>query len=159
MAHKKPRLTALTVEAICTRLRAGGSEMVAVQAAGVPWKSYQKWLAQASRPRAGKLYRQLAEGIDQAQAQARLLAEIAVRDSDAKAWLLHGPGRETAERPGWGAAARADASAGAGAERIEVEELCALALRVLLPFPEARALLSAALEKWDAVRMARKGQQ
>jgi hypothetical protein len=142
-------LTAKIVAEICNRLKAGASERVAVESVDLAWELYQQWLDRAAKPRAGKIYRRLAREVVQAQAHARLMAEMQVRDSDAKAWLLHGPGRETASKPGWGAAAKPSEGEQADGSCKLLFELCAVVLEALAGYPEARAAVAAALERFQ----------
>jgi hypothetical protein len=139
MPKNTPQLTPELIEAIAMRLKAGALEWVAVEALGVPWTVYQQWLRRASRPRCRRLYRLLADAVMQARAQARLRAEIELRDKDVKTWLLQGPGREKATREGWGPSSKTATAQDSGAEAGRFLDLCAALLEALEPFPEARA--------------------
>ena len=48
-----------------------------------------------------KRYRLFLEAVLQAGAQARLTAEIKPHDDEPLRWLQQGPGKETADSPGW----------------------------------------------------------
>jgi hypothetical protein len=155
MKTKNTQLTAALIEDICMRLKAGSFDKVAVESAGVSWKLYRQWLRQADKPGCRGLYRQLADAVTQARAQARLRAEMEVREKDAKAWLLQGPGRETGTEQGWGAAGKS-ANAATPDNSARLFELCAVVLKALAAFPEARANVAEALARWQDQPTARK---
>jgi hypothetical protein len=137
-----PRLTLPLIEDICNRIKAGAFEQVAVESLHVPLEVFEAWLVKGGRKRAPPLYRRLAEGVRQARAHARLLAEIATREDDPKIWLLHGPGRETPTRAGWGSGSRGVAPAD---DKDLLWELCMVLLAALAPWPEARAVAARAI--------------
>jgi hypothetical protein len=137
MPRSQLQLTADLIEAICARIKAGAYEWVAVESLGVPWGVYQSWLDKAKQSGRRTLCQRLAASVMQARAHARLRAEMEVREKDVKAWLLQGPGRETATREGWGPAAKV-ADAQSADNRTRLSELCSLMLKALAPFPEAR---------------------
>jgi hypothetical protein len=149
MSKPQVRLTAELIEAICTRIKAGAFEWVAVESLGVPQFVYQEWLNHARRSQRLSKYHRLATKVMQARAQARLRAEMEVRDKDVKVWLLQGPGRETATHEGWGPAAKPAAGAESAEHRVRLGELCHLLLRALAPFPEARAAVAKMLESGE----------
>ena len=80
----------------------------------------------------------------QAQAQARLGAEVSARNDKPLDWLRNGPGRETADQRGWTSNARPAASKDAGVALLqaEVRELVGRVLSALEGHPEARAALA-----------------
>jgi hypothetical protein len=136
------RLTAQLVRDLADRIKAGAFEQVAAESLGVPFEMYRTWLARGRQPRAGKLYRQLYQGVRQARAHARLMAETELRKEAPKVWLLHGPGRQTSDLPGWTSPTRARPDG--EAEKLDVfrhPEVMALINAItaaLAPFPEAR---------------------
>jgi hypothetical protein len=144
-----PRLTAALLTQICNRIKAGAFEQVAVESLGVLFATYQGWLRHGEKARGGKLYRQLVSAVAGAHAQARLLPEMRLREEDAKTWLLYGPGRDSAGRPGWASAAQADRGAGGqdADQQQRLFELCAALLEALAPFPEARAAAAEAIAR------------
>lgn len=74
---------------------------VAAEAAGVPRHVLQRWLDLSTKRRdVHRPYRNFADQLRQAQAQARVKAEIAVLDADPKIWLRSGPGKEREGDPG-----------------------------------------------------------
>jgi hypothetical protein len=150
MPTPQVRLTAELIEAICARIKAGAYEWVAVESLGIPRFVYQEWINNARRSRRRSVYQGLAAKVMQARAQARLRAEMEVRDKDVKVWLLQGPGRETATHEGWGPAAKPAASAESTGHRVRLGELCNLVLKALGPFPEARAAVAKMLESREA---------
>ncbi len=92
MASQRPRPGPILCQQICAYIRAGGYAPVAAEAAGVPRRLFAKWLARGLKRRARGAYRDFAEAIRQAEAQARLQAEMAAYKKDALNWLKSGPG-------------------------------------------------------------------
>lgn len=148
MSAKRFRLTPVLRSQIVAGIRAGGYPHVAAEAWGVPKEVFDDWLKRGGAPDAREPYVSFAKEVRQAQAQARLRAEMAVFEADPKIWLLHGPGREVDGRPGWSVTVKP-------AEGIETErnalldpDLMALfrtLLEVLRPYPEARIEVAQAL--------------
>jgi hypothetical protein len=149
MARRRQPLTPQVQERICSFIRAGGFAHVAAEAAGVPRAVFDDWLERGQpHPgrRAPKLYRDFCRAVRQAQAEARLAAELKLLEKNPLQWLKCGPGRETATAAGWTAPVK---PLFAGAERAvnalllpEVQEVLAAMLEALAPFPEARAALA-----------------
>jgi hypothetical protein len=132
---------------ILAAIRAGGFTQVAAEAYGLPAGLFRRWLRRGRSKRAPRRYRRLAAQVQQAVAQARLKAEIDVLQADARFWLRHGPGRETADTPGWTTPTKPifhpeDRFAELLAAP-EWGELWARLLSELTPFPEARAAVAA----------------
>src|SRR5438105_1422557 len=95
MARKRHLLTPAVEQAILAYVRAGGFPHVAAEAAGVPRAVFERWLARGQEPGGPAKYRAFLEAVRQAQAQARLGAEVSARDDKPLDWLRSGPGRET----------------------------------------------------------------
>jgi hypothetical protein len=153
MTHMpKPVLTPELIDNICTRLKAGAFEQVAVESLGVPLAVYQMWLERGRRKGARGLYRRLAQSVMEAKAHARFAAEMNLRTEDEKTWLLNGPGRDSPGQPGWGPASRSAAAEDAGDARALVLELAVVVLKALEPHQEIRAQVAAALDEWSARR-------
>lgn len=93
---------------IVAYIRAGGFPHVAAEAAEVPRAWYYHWLAQGQAARDGPCWN-FCLAIAHAHAQARLRAEIFALKEKPMDWLKYGPGKETADSPGWSAAPRARA--------------------------------------------------
>jgi hypothetical protein len=131
---------------ICAFIRAGGFPRVAAEAAGVPADLFERWLRRGQRRRAPDCYREFAAAVAQARAQARLAAELQVFEKRPLDWLKCGPGRETAENPGWASApkpaAHGDSEADSPFLSPEVMALFADVLEILTPYPEARAAVA-----------------
>src|SRR5438105_11864897 len=106
MSSSRYRLTPAIQQAIVAYTRAGGFPHVAAEAAGVPRAVFARWLRRGEGRRAKARYRAFADAVRQAAAQARLGAEVSVRNDKPLDWLRSGPGRETADVPGWTANAR-----------------------------------------------------
>lgn len=134
----------LTIELrleILKAIRAGAYPYIAAEAQAVPKEVFDSWMAQGSRKNAWEPYRSFAQDVRQAFAQARLRAEAENLKKNPKLWLIHGPGRETEQYPGWSASVKA-----AAPEVEAANPLCDPVLMKLLrgvldalgPFPEAR---------------------
>lgn len=91
---------------LCKLLRAGAYEHVAAELVGVPYRRYKRWLQQGRSKDAPETYRNFVKEVRQAKAHARFMAESELRRKQPRYWLLHGPGRETEQRPGWTAPPR-----------------------------------------------------
>ena len=109
MAARRYRLTPELIKKLSTSLEAGAFEHVAAELAGIPYQVYQEWLKCGQQARAGTLYRELYQTTQRAKAHARFMTESYLRTKEPRYWLLHGPGKETNDRPGWSAAPRAGA--------------------------------------------------
>jgi hypothetical protein len=86
----------------------------------------------------------------QAHAQARLGAEARAMTKDPLAWLKCGPGKDAPEAPGWTNPPRAQSKTAEPTRLLdqpETQQLLALILRVLEPYPEIRLLVADALEQ------------
>ena len=145
----RPHLTSDLQNSIVAYIRAGGFPHVAAEAAGVRREVFERWLHQGRGPEARSRYRAFFEAVLQARAQARLGAETAVLGDKPLDWLRSGPGRETAESAGWTGTVRpTGAATGRGGPVLaqeEVQALIATVLRLLEPYPEARAVVAARL--------------
>jgi hypothetical protein len=86
---------------IITAIRHGAFPFVAAEAAGIPREVFADWLRRASSKRASPRFRQFRDQVREAIATARLAAETYTLKHDPLFWLKYGPGRETAEIPGW----------------------------------------------------------
>ncbi len=141
MASKPIRLTPALSQQIAGAIRAGGYPHVAAEAFGVPKEIFDDWLKRGNEKDPWEPYKSFAFAIRAAFAQARLCAESAEFKKDPKLWLIHGPGRERDQQPGWSVsvkpAAPTDESHNALCEP-EVMQLLHKVLEALRPFPEAR---------------------
>jgi hypothetical protein len=88
-------------------IRAGGFPIIAAEAAGVPRRTFDRWLHRARQKNCDPAYRSFASAVMQAKAQARLNAEIATRDARPLDWLRYGPGKESVHNAGWTGPVRA----------------------------------------------------
>lgn len=149
MAGPRYRLTLALQEKIVAFIRAGGFAHVAAEAAGLPREVFARWLARGERGGAPANYRAFARAVREAEAQARLHAELNVRDVKPLDWLKAGPGKTTTDNPGWsnpGKAGAVSADAGKGDRaqmRSEVMHLLGRCAEQLAAYPDARAALSA----------------
>jgi hypothetical protein len=149
MAKHRPRLTPQLAKELCERIKAGAFEHVASESLGIPVDVYQRWLARGRGPQASRTYREFYEGIQQAKAHARLMAEMAMRTDNPRTWLLHGPGKETASTAGWSASPRAAlAKSSAQQQRAELLAVIAVVYRALQPFTDARLAVAQELDRF-----------
>jgi hypothetical protein len=146
----EPKLTAELARGILAGIRAGGFPHVAAAAYGVDLSMWQRWLRRGRRRHAREPYRTFVRKVEEAQAQARLRAEIAVLEKDTRGWLKHGPGRDLPGRPGWAALVRPAPPTGKqGADWLASPEflrIAALLRAALAPHPEALAAVARILE-------------
>jgi hypothetical protein len=150
MARARYRLTLALQEQIAAFIRAGGFAHVAAEAAGLPRAVFARWLERGERPGAPANYRTFARAIREAEAQARLQAELKVRGDKPLDWLKAGPGKAGADNPGWTNPGKAGGTSAAQASKeergrvwSEVLHLFGRCAEQLAAFPDARAALSA----------------
>jgi hypothetical protein len=145
------RLTPEIENQLIQYIRAGGFAWAAAEAAGVPRAVFRRWLARGKRHRR-QPYRRFYENVLQARAQARLAAEIKVREQDPRFWLRHGPGRERPGQPGWTNPVRpAPPRAGGtklGLDAPQLQQFLADVAAIRDPFPSAADMMVAAADKW-----------
>jgi hypothetical protein len=133
---------------ILAAIRAGGFPDVAAEAYGLSADLLHQWLRRGRLKKGSSRFRRFAAEVRQAAAQARLKAEIDVLKADARFWLRHGPGRETADARGWTTPAKPQFQSDRGADLLASpawSELWLRLLRALTPYPEARAATAAVL--------------
>jgi hypothetical protein len=151
MSSQPPQPTAALEQQITAFIRAGGFPHVAAEAAGVPARTFRRWLRHGNKPDSDPIYRTFAAAVRQATAQARLRAEIAVLESKPLDWLKYGPGKETARSRGWTgtvrAATPARGSAGSALEDAVIRAFLADVVQALAPYPEARAAAACAAQR------------
>jgi hypothetical protein len=150
MAPSRYRLTLALQEKIVAFIRAGGFAHVAAEAAGLPREVFARWLERGERPGAAANYRTFALAIREAEAQARLQAELSVRGDKPLDWLKAGPGKDSADKPGWSNPGKAGGASVAHADKASREQTWSEVLHLfgrcaeqLAAFPDARAALSA----------------
>ncbi len=148
MSAKRFRLTPQLRSEIVAGIRAGGYPHVTAEAFGVPQDVFDDWLQRGNAAGAREPYSSFAGDVREAFAQARLRAEISIFKEDPKAWLEHGPGRETDRYPGWSVAVKPAESSSQERNILldaEVMQLFRTLMQVLTPYPEARAQVAQAL--------------
>jgi len=134
---------------ICNYIRAGSFAQNAAEAAGIPAKTFNTWMRFGRARRPVPLYRDFLEAVNQAKAQARLVAESEARRKAPLSWLRYGPGRETSRMPGWTDPVKpAPRRERSGPSFNRFQEMIPVLLEVLGPFPEARAALADAVDKY-----------
>jgi len=100
VAGRRTKLTPEVHAAIVAYMRAGAFAWVAAEAAGIDKSTLYRWMDRGAREASGS-YHDFAEDVRQAQAQARVTAEVQVRQEQPLAWLRYGPGRARPDAPGW----------------------------------------------------------
>jgi hypothetical protein len=144
-----PRLTDSLEQEIISYIRAGSYPEGAAETAGVPLEVFRDWLARGEAPRAQR-YRAFVHAIRKALAFARVGAEVTVRTDRPLDWLRYGPGRETADRPGWTASVRPRTTHDSSPSPLtdpRAQAVFTQLLTALDPFPDARAAAAAQMEK------------
>lgn len=134
--------TAELTARVAAYIRGGAYPEVAAQAAGVPPGRLRRWLAMGRKKGAHEAVRAFCRAVRQAEAVARLQAEVAALKARPLDWLRHGPGRPRPDREGWTAAARAEGKQ----DKEEPElpwELARELVERLEPWPEARRAIAA----------------
>src|SRR5262245_34038621 len=148
MNDPRHQLTPEVQERICALVRAGGFPHVAAVAAGIPVKTFNSWMRWGGAKRPVPRYRDFREAVEQAHAMARLVAEGEALRRAPLSWLRFGPGRETGKLPGWTDAVKpARQEKRIGMSVTHLRELIPVMLEALDAFPDARAALSASLDK------------
>jgi hypothetical protein len=147
-------VTESLIHDIVMRVQNGAFPHVAAEAAGVPAEVFHDWLERGSRPGARDPYRGLAERVRHAHGHARCMAEIALHEANPRTWLLSGPGKSSADLPGWSTPVKGQAGADRRRANLllepQMQALIASLLDALTPFPDARAALAAKLDKKPA---------
>src|SRR5262249_22876437 len=141
------KLTSELEQQILSGIRVGGYPHVAAEAYGVPRALFEKWMRHGEKYRTHP-YRRFWRRARQAQAQARLKAEMDARAKDARFWLHYGPGKETTDTPGWSATVKPSPHGPRAINLLHHPEFfaqLATILQVLIPFPEARQAILGAL--------------
>ena len=148
MSAKRFRLTPPLRSQIIAGIHAGGYPHVAAAAFAVPKDIFDDWLKRGVGADAREPYVSFAKDVAQAQAKARLRAEMAVFEAEPKVWLMHGPGRETSESPGWSVSVKA-AEATVESRNVlldpELMQLFRTLMEVLRPYPDASAQVAQVL--------------
>jgi hypothetical protein len=158
MASRRQPPTPQVQERICSFIRAGGFAHVAAEAAGVSRDVFEDWLEQGrpqpGRRRPAKRYREFFQAVRQAQAEARLAAELKLLEKNPLQWLKCGPGRETPGAPGWTTPVKPLFAGDGDAVNVlllpEFQAVLVSMLDALAPFPEARAALAPFVADPDA---------
>jgi len=148
MPTKRPLLTSAVEKMILAYVRAGGFAHVAAEAAGIPRDLFDEWMRKGEGDRPVKKYRLFAVAVRQAEAQARLGAEVAALKDKPMDWLKAGPGKETAARPGWSALAKPRAGGDKPTPTLldpGVQAFLRTLLSALEAYPEARAAVAKVL--------------
>jgi hypothetical protein len=141
MSTKRFRLTPTMRAQIIASIRSGGYPHVAAAAWGMPRAAFDDWWARGSAKDAREPYAPFVKEVIEAQAQARLRAEMAVFEAEPKTWLIHGPGREAPTNPGWSVSVKPAEASLTGRNALldpELMQLFRTLMDVLDPYPEAR---------------------
>ena len=154
MSNIRFHVTEWLIHDITSRVQNGAFPHVAAEAAGVPAEVFHEWMERGSRPGAREPYRGLAERVRHAHGHARCMAEIELHKTSPKTWLLSGPGKNSANVPGWSTPVKGQPSTDHHAINAllepQMQALIVSLLEALTPFPEARAALAASLAQRSA---------
>jgi hypothetical protein len=152
MAHERHVLTDAIQRTICAFVSAGGFAHVAAEAAGVPKEVFDAWMKRGDPKRTKqreRRYRLFHEAVKQAEAQARLSAEVEAIKRDPIRWLMQGPGKDREDYPGWSQVPKPIINQTNQTLNVMLDpmmtSLFARVLQVLAPFPAARAAVAQAL--------------
>lgn len=143
-------LTKLTPELenqILASIRAGAFPHVAAAAWGITTDQWQTW----TDPKQKRTkYRTFARKVRQAQAVARLRAEMEAYQGDPMFWLKNGPGKEGPDNPGWTAIVRPMIREGNRTINLftspDFVSFMATLRQVLSPYPDALKALADAID-------------
>jgi hypothetical protein len=143
------KLTPVLQQQICAYIRAGGFPDSSAEALGVPAEVFRRWLRYGQSKRPNPLYRGFLLAVREAQAHARVQAEMRAHQDRPLEWLKNGPGKETDRLPGWTSPVKPaqPKKRGGGLSLQRTLELCQALLQALTPYPEAREAAAEALHK------------
>lgn len=120
-------------------IRAGSFPRVAAEAAGVSGEVFDAWMA---------TYRHFRDAVLKAQAEARLAAEVELREAKPLDWLRCGPGKPAGLGDGWTTPAKASTGPPKAIDLLalpQTQEVIARVLAVLEPHPDLRQAVATAL--------------
>jgi transposase-like protein len=140
-------------KAICAMIRKGAYPHVAAQAVGVDRATFDRWMSTLTTKRGSRSHRKFAKAVTEAQAFARVTAEMAVFTDAPRQWLKEGPGKERADDPGWSTPAVPISTSTTQVNVLASPEwngLWGVILGALANFPEARLALVEALGEHQA---------
>jgi hypothetical protein len=145
MTRPRYRLTPALEAQILAYIRGGGFPIVAAEAAGLPRRVFARWLRRGQRADAPPEYRRFARAVMEAQAQARLHAELTTMSDKPLDWLKAGPGKDSADNPGWANPGKPHAASAGGVDReqilVEVFKLLGEGAEQLAAYSDARVAL------------------
>jgi len=97
----EPRyITPELTEALCTLIRKGAYPTIAAQAMGLNSRTYSRYMRDGKLGH-NKKCTEFYVAVMMAKALARQVAEARVFEENPLAWLRYGPGKTTADIPGW----------------------------------------------------------
>jgi hypothetical protein len=150
MPARRYHLTSEVQQQVCAFIRAGAYRRIAARAAGIPPDVFESWLRQGRKLGNRRVFRNLFDAVEQAEAHARTVAEIEAFKSNPLAWLKFGPGKERTGKPGWSGLAKAlkegDVEDEIGLQ--ELRELFCVILDVLKPHPEIHGKVVEAVDRF-----------
>ena len=132
---------------ISSYLQAGGTPEVAAQAAGISEQTFNHWVAKGRTTKAPKALKAFYHAMEQAQAQARLRAEIAAFNNKPLEWLKSGPCKGEVE---WGKRVSGKKPVVDPLPQLHTQKFLQLLLKVLQAYPEARKALADAMHQTKA---------
>lgn len=109
---RKTKLSKELIKQVSASIEAGAWDYVAAESAGIAQSTFYLWLQQAEAGTDDPLLIEFSEAIERARATARTNAENRVFAEKPDVWLLRGPGRQSAQRPGWSSESTVTVNAG-----------------------------------------------
>jgi hypothetical protein len=138
-AKNKAAWDATKAEQIYAYIRAGAFPHVAALAAGLPRDAFKKWLKFGQRRKS--VFAEFVDRVEQARAQARVVAEVKTFQDDPAVWLKSGPGKEMKDDPGWTSAIKPQITQQNQHFNLmlspQMAGIFGALFQVLAPFPEA----------------------
>jgi hypothetical protein len=133
---------------IVAYIRAGAYPHVAAQAAGLSQTQFTQWMQRGERAGSKGSHADFAKAIRQAEAQARITAEMEIRQNKPLDWLRNGPGRHSMQNVGWTGNVRGTSQAETAGDLLDspaMQETISTILRALEDHPEAKRAIEQAL--------------
>ncbi|HEY7158546.1 MAG TPA: hypothetical protein VH575_31670 [Gemmataceae bacterium] len=154
MPRSRIRLTPALQEQIVAFIRAGGYPHVAAEAAGLPREEFERWMRRGQGRNARPHYRAFARAVREAEAQARLNAQVQTAKQKPLDWLKTSPGKGSADNPSRTNPDKPRDASAAKADKEELQRLWCAVLDLfgrcaeqLAPYPEAHAVLTTWLKE------------
>ena len=102
MAGRKPKLTEVVIKRLEEALLAGNYIETACDYAGINRATFYKWMAEAEKPGAKPLFRELSDTVTQARAQAEMRNVLRIQKAADESWQAAGWWLERSFPQRWG---------------------------------------------------------